>query len=179
MRSLRGQFLLASPSLRDPNFAESVIFMLQHNDEGATGLIINAPLEATVADALGEEVGTDVQEPLRRGGPCNGPMMVLHDVGELDAGDEVLPGIFYTYARVDIEQVLSASDCNAVYVLGYAGWQAEQLEREMSEGSWVISPATPNDVFASPDGLWSRLSQRADLMKFLPPDKIPDDPDLN
>lgn len=179
MQSLRGQFLLASPSLRDPNFLRSVILIIRHDDEGAIGLIINAPLEATVADALGDELGSEVQEPLRRGGPCDGPMMVLHDVGQLDAGDEVLPGIYYTHTRSDIEQVMATPTPQALYVIGYAGWQADQLEREMAEGSWVLLQATPGEIFSPANDLWQRLSTRAGLLKFLPPEQIPEDPNLN
>lgn len=179
MQSLRGHFLLASPSLRDPKFVRSVILITRHDEEGAVGVIINDVLEATVADALGEEVAADVNEPLRRGGPCDGPMMVLHDLGELDASDEVLDGIYYTHARTDIERVMSDGDTQAVYVIGYAGWQADQLERELAEGSWMVMPAAQSDVFGTTSDLWQRLSSRASLLKFLPPDRIPEDPNLN
>lgn len=179
MQSLRGQFLLASPSLRDPNFMRSVILIIRHDDEGAVGVIINSLLDATVAEVLGDDVESVVDEPLRRGGPCEGPMMVLHDLAELDASDEVTTGIYYTHARADIERVMSETDTQAVYVIGYAGWQADQLEREMSEGSWLTMPASNGDVFGGTNDLWQRLSSRASLLKFLPPEKIPDDPGLN
>jgi putative transcriptional regulator len=179
MQSLRGHFLLASPSLRDDSFVQSVILVIRHDVEGAIGLIINRPLEATVADALGDELAVDVQEPLRRGGPCEGPMMVIHDLGQLESGDEVLPGIFYTHARSDIETVMAAPTPQALYVIGYAGWQPDQLEREMAEGSWSVLPASSTEVFSVASDLWHRLSTRARLLKFLPPDRIPDDPGLN
>ena len=179
MESLRGHFLLASPSLRDPNFLRSVILIIRHDEEGAIGLTINMPLEATVSDALGDEVAADVQEPLRRGGPCEGPMMVIHDIGQLESGDEVLPGIYYTHARSDIELVMASEAPQALYVIGYAGWQPDQLERELAEGSWVVLPATSTEVFSGTSDLWQRLSTRAGLLKFLPPEKIPEDPDRN
>jgi putative transcriptional regulator len=179
MLSLRGHFLLASPSLRDPNFLRSVILITRHDEDGAVGVTINNPLDATVAEVLGDDVEQAVDEPLRRGGPCDGPMMVLHDLAELDASDEVTSGIFYTHTRADIEHVMAQETVQAVYVIGYAGWQADQLEREMAEGSWVTLPASPSDVFGATGDLWQRLSSRAGLLKFLPPEKIPEDPGLN
>lgn len=179
MQSLRGYFLLASPSLRDPNFLRSVIFITRHDEDGAVGVTINNPLDATVAEVLGDDVESAVDEPLRRGGPCDGPMMVLHDLAELDASDEVTPGIYYTHTRADIERVMADGAVQAVYVIGYAGWQAEQLEREMAEGSWVTIQASAGDVFGGTSDLWQRLSSRAGLLKFLPPERIPDDPGLN
>ena len=152
--------------------------MTKHDEDGAIGVIINHPLEATVAEVIGDDVETAVDEPLRRGGPCDGPMIVLHERPDLEASDEVLPGIFHTHARSDIERIM-ADDSRAVYVIGYAGWEATQLEREMSEGSWQTLPASPTDVFGATDDLWQRLTSRAGLLKFLPADRIPEDPGLN
>lgn len=179
MTSLRGHFLIASHALLDTYFEQSVILMIRHDDEGAVGVVINKPLTATVADALGEEIAVAVDEPLRRGGPCEGPMMVIHDRADLDASDEVTRGIYYTHARADIEHVMGETAARALYLVGYAGWGAEQLEREMEEGSWRTIPAAEADIFGPTTDLWSRLSSRAGLLKFLPPDKIPDDPRLN
>jgi putative transcriptional regulator len=106
-------------------------------------------------------------------------MMVLHDLAELDASDEVTAGIFYTHTRADIERVMADGAVRAVYVIGYAGWQADQLEREMAEGSWLTIQASAGDVFGGTADLWQRLSSRAGLLKFLPPERIPDDPGLN
>ena len=79
MKSLRGHFLLASLSLRDPNFERRVVLMVKHDDDGAIGLVINQPLDVTVADVLGEnyESAASIRSPLHRGGPCEGPMMIL------------------------------------------------------------------------------------------------------
>ena len=95
MNSLRGLMLLATPSLRDPNFERRVVLMVRHDDDGAIGLVINHPLvpEVTVADALGEnyESAASIRAPLHRGGPCEGPMMILSTKSG-SRSDEVLPG---------------------------------------------------------------------------------------
>lgn len=182
MPSTRGHFLLASPSLHDPNFERRVVFMIKHDDEGAIGVIINHPItpEVTVADALGEsfESAASVRAPLHRGGPCEGPMMILSTRSGLKS-EEILPGIYFTAASEDIEAVMSENFEPSRYIVGYAGWAADQLENELAEGSWEILPATKEDVFGHPEGQWDRLFSRATLLKHVRPQDIPKDPELN
>lgn len=181
-RSLRGQFLLAAPSLGDPNFEHAVVLLIGHTDEGVTGVILNAPLDVTVADALGENVesAATIDVALHRGGPCRGPMMVLHDDESIE-GDAVLPGVRFTTDRTAIERLMATADAGTRirYIIGYAGWGVEQLEREFEEGSWLTLPATPADTFGEADGMWERLSTRATLGRFIRPEDIPRDPNLN
>ena len=182
MPSLRGHFLLAAPSLQDPQFLHTVVFMVKHDVEGAIGVIINRPLEVTVAQALGDDVETAkaVESLLHQGGPCKGPMMVLHGTRAADASDEVIPGVMITHQRDAIEAIMTREQDTIRYIIGYAGWATDQLEREMAEGSWVVLPASASDVFAdTTTELWGRLMGKASLMRFLPPEQIPDDPGLN
>src|SRR5687768_5273835 len=80
MKSLQGQLLIASPKLFDPNFFRSVVLLVQHTDAGALGLVLNRPLEMTINDAWGQvsETPCDATGFLHQGGPCEGPLMVLH-----------------------------------------------------------------------------------------------------
>jgi putative transcriptional regulator len=179
--TLRGQFLLASSSLEDENFARAVVLMIRHDDDGALGVIVNRPLAVTVADALGDNVpaAAQVEQPLHQGGPCAGPMLVLHTDAEVD-GETVLPGLRFTAARADIEQIMTASDpASSRYIIGYAGWGSEQLEREFAEGSWLVTPATVDETFGESEGLWQKLAGRATLAKFIRPSDVPSDPNLN
>lgn len=178
---MRGQLLLAAPSLDDPNFHQSVVLLIAENDDGLLGVILNSPLEVTVADALGENVesAAEIAQPLYRGGPCRGPMMVLHGDDLID-GQTVVPGVRYTDDREAIERVMSTNDpARSKYFIGYAGWGAEQLEREIAEGSWLLTPATQADAFADAEDLWQRLSVRATLGRFVKPGDIPPNPNLN
>lgn len=181
MRTLRGQILLAAPSLDDPNFARSAVLLVAQNEDGLLGVILNSPLEVTVAEALGDDVegASTVTQPLHRGGPCRGPMMVLHADDSID-GHLVIPGVRYTDDRVAIEQVMSAGDAaRSRYFIGYSGWGVEQIEREIAEGSWLTVPATPADAFGEVEEMWERLSVRATLGRFVRPGDIPSDPNLN
>jgi len=178
--SLKGHFLLAAPTLAGSVFERSVVLLVRHDADGAFGVIVNAPLPATVAEAIGEEVeaAVGVEAPLYRGGPCPGPMMMLHG-HPTEESEPVVPGVHYTAARPDIERVLADRAEPTRYVFGYAGWGAAQLESELAEGSWAVLPATPADTFGPPDELWARLVARSNLTKYVRPDQIPDDPSLN
>jgi putative transcriptional regulator len=80
MDSLRGQLLLASRRLADPNFFHAVVLMVQHGEDGALGLVINRPLEVTIKQACDDslEMVCETEGILHQGGPCQGPLMVLH-----------------------------------------------------------------------------------------------------
>src|SRR5205814_2997514 len=80
MKSLQGQLLIASPKLFDPNFFRSVVLLVQHTENGALGLILNHPLEMTIANAWEQvsEMPCEATGVLHQGGPCDGPLMVLH-----------------------------------------------------------------------------------------------------
>ncbi len=93
--------------------------------------------------------------------------------------DEVLPGLFFTAAPEDIEAIMADAVEPARYVVGYAGWSADQLEGELAEGAWLILPATREDLFSAPSGLWDRLFSRANLMKYMRAEDIPKNPELN
>lgn len=146
---LVGHLLCASPSLLDPNFRRSVVLVLEHNDEGALGLVLNNPLPNTVAEVArsldlrwsGAEDAT-----VRLGGPVE-PMRgwILHDLEEWDPqAEEVLPGLWLT---TSLEPVTAAGHHqvggggrDVLFLLGYAGWAKEQLEGEVAAGSWIPVP---------------------------------------
>jgi putative transcriptional regulator len=181
MPSLKGHFLLASASLRDPNFIRCVVLLVRHDEQGALGLVINNELPVTVADALSEsmEIAEAVEAPLFKGGPCSGPLMALSGRAA-DSSEEVLPGVSFSMDKHDIEQWMSDQVTPIRFVLGYAGWGSEQLEQELAEGSWSVLPATPQDVFSDVgEDLWTKLMSRANLLKFVQPDSIPDDESQN
>jgi putative transcriptional regulator len=180
VRSLRGQFLLAAESLVDPNFARSVVLIVKHDDDGALGLIVNRPTDYTVEQACDDvEAAEGVDELIHSGGPCPGPMMALHERIELDESEPVLEGVHFTSSRPVLEQLMGEAVGPRRFFAGYAGWGAQQLESELAEESWLTIPATPADVFSDDPQLWNRLSARVNLLKFVRPEHIPDDPQVN
>src|SRR5687768_76850 len=135
----KGQLLVASRQLRDPNFARTVVLIVQHDDGGAVGLVLNRPLDVTVADAVSGDVlaAAEVEYLVHQGGPCPGPLMVLHADVDTGGGDEVVPGVRFTAQRDEIESLMRSGTDPAKYFANYSGWGAEQLENELAEGAWV------------------------------------------
>ncbi len=159
----------------------SIVLIVQHDDDGVLGVVLNQPLEISVAEACGPMVDAagEVESAINQGGPCPGPLMVLH--GHAGAGgEEIAEGIWFATEREPIEQIMLADTRPAKYFANYAGWGTEQLEREIEEGSWIITPATPLDVFeVEPETHWNKLTARLTAGGYIHPDHIPDDPSTN
>src|SRR5687768_8432333 len=105
MDSLQGQLLIAAPRLADPNFFHTVVLMVQHNDDGALGLVLNRPLTAAI-QTVWQQVSESpclIEGFLHQGGPCEGPLMVVH--ANADASDlEVMPGVYFSTNKDGIEK---------------------------------------------------------------------------
>jgi len=180
MDSLQGQLLIASPRLADPNFARSVVVMVQHNDDGALGLIVNRPLQTTIKEVAEKalDIPCGVEATLHQGGPCEGPLMVVH-THETQSDIEVFPGVYFTTDRDKIEWLMAHNDGAIKFFVGYAGWAAGQLESEIETESWLIAPADARVVLDGDMDQWSKLMTQLTLGKWIDPERIPDDPSLN
>lgn len=183
MDSLQGQLLIASAKLVDPNFVRSVIVMVQHGDEGALGLIVNRPLDTTMKEVSEKalDIPCEVDGVLHQGGPCEGPLMVVH-THETASDMEVFPGVFFTTDKNKIEWLMQHNEGAIKFFVGYAGWAPGQLEGEIETESWLIAPADARHVLDAAGGgeeQWSKLMTQLTLGKYLDPARIPDDPSLN
>jgi putative transcriptional regulator len=180
MPTTQGKLLIASPRLADPNFMRTVVLMVQHNNQGALGLVLNRPLELTVREACKESLPEecDVNQILHQGGPCQGPLMVLHG-NELSKDSDVLPGVYFTTERAKIESLLKKPAPNARYFVGYSGWGPGQLEAEMEVESWLVVPADSSMIFEGKPNLWSKLMTRRMMDHPADLSNIPDNPSMN
>jgi putative transcriptional regulator len=180
MTSTQGKLLIASPRLADPNFSRTVVLMVQHNQQGALGLVLNRPLELTVKDACRESLPEecDVSQLLHQGGPCQGPLMVVH-ANELSKDSDVLPGVYFTTERGKIETLLKKPASLARYFVGYSGWGPGQLEAEVEVESWLVVPADSGMIFEGKSNLWSKLMTRRMLDPKADLSSIPDNPSMN
>lgn len=160
---LAGRLLVATPTLLDPNFYRTVVYLAEHGPEGALGIVLNRPTDEAVADHIEGWSGyLAAPEVVFVGGPVSNEVAVavaqnpaippeswqpqLNDVGLLDIteGPEPIGG-------VDRLRIFS----------GYAGWVTGQLELELATGSWFVLDAVAADVFAAdPTGLWSAVLRR-------------------
>src|SRR4051794_35359203 len=160
MDSLRGQLLVAGPTLTDPNFHRTVVLICEHTEEGALGLVLNRATDVEVTDALpelSELLGTGAV--LWYGGPVQPQSIVL--LAELDDPPEealmVTGDVGLVLQGADLEELGSAAlRCRAF--LRYSGWGPGQLEDELERDDCIIVPDEPDDPFGpDADALWAAL----------------------
>ena len=156
--NLTNQFLIAMPSLADPNFAKTVTYILAHNADGAMGLVINRPLKVRFEELLGHmqitATSTQAQDTcIVQGGPVEPQRgFVIHEpCGEWDATLVVDDGLAVAWSR----DILSAmgdglGPGKAIVALGYAGWGAGQLEAEVLANAWLSGPSDAEIIFDYP-----------------------------
>jgi len=168
--SFTGQFLIAMPGMGDPHFAQGVTLVCQHNAEGAIGLLVNRPSRFTLGEVLDQmdiacerpEVAT---QQVLQGGPVQPERgFVLHSgKPEWDASYPVDEHWSVTTSR-DILAAMAEGKGpeHAVVALGYAGWEADQLEQELRDNAWLTTPADNRIVFHTP--LEQRWSAAANLV---------------
>lgn len=159
--NLKNHFLIATPALKDAPFKHSVIFICEHNDEGAMGIVINKPVELTIEEMLAQielKPNESMSEfKLDRPVLVGGPVMpdrgfILHNsTGKYDNTLKVNPNISLTTSK-DILETLgtSAQPQNFLVALGFSSWTTGQLENEIKENSWLISCANEEIIFHTP-----------------------------
>lgn len=148
--NLTDHFLIAMPSMDDPNFARAVIYIGQHNAEGAMGLVINRPAGFALGDIFDELALKPATEaiaarPVLIGGPIQSERgFVLHAADERswDSSVQVAPDLVLTTSR-DILGAIAEDRApeRTLFALGYSGWGAGQLERELMANAWLTVPA--------------------------------------
>jgi putative transcriptional regulator len=184
MKSLKGHLLIAAPQLSAPIFARSVILMLDHNEDGAIGVILNQPINTVVTDLAGKIFDDDFEwdKPLHLGGPVPGSLTVLHTLEKL--GDqEIIPGVFVTLDVETVHKVIHRRPEPSLVIANYSGWGPGQLEGEFQGDSWITLPATPEHVFWTGRGeIWKVATGAVNsrkLSEFLRLKEMPLDPSLN
>src|SRR3954447_6932844 len=160
--SLRGQLLVASPVLADPNFSRTVVFITEHNDEGAMGLVLDRPSETAVDAVVPQLAEIAGGEPIWVGGPVQPEAIVLlAEFSDLEAAAWiVVADVGLASADVDLDELAAAVRRGRVYA-GYSGWGPGQLEAEMADESWILEPPLPAELFPDdPATLWSDVLAR-------------------
>ena len=178
--SLRGQLLLASPALVDPNFRRTVVLVTEHNEEGAAGLVLNRPSDTAVADAVPDLLPlVAVDEKVYVGGPVQEQAVLV--LAEFDDPDDsallVVGDVGFVPGDGDFDLLAGATRRARVFV-GYAGWGPGQLEAELEESSWIVEDQA-GDLFAEPDeDLWGAvLRDKGGVYRVVA--LMPDDPSAN
>ncbi len=180
-----GRLLVSTPSLLDPNFRRSVVLLLDHDEDGALGVVLDRPLELGVGDVLpGWEGAVTPPVVLFGGGPVSTGAAL--GVAVLASGTTAAPlgwrRMFDDTGVIDldtpVEVVADAFAAMRIFA-GYSGWGAGQLEAEIQEGAWVVLPTEPGDlVTTAPGQLWRSVWRRQPGRLALLAD-FPDDASLN
>ena len=156
--ALTNQFLIAMPALGDPNFQRTVTLVCEHNQDGALGIVINRPLDVRLGEILEQldldKPGDDIAgREVLLGGPVQQErgFVVHRPAGEWDSTVQISDDIGLTTSRDILEAMARGEGPDDVLVaLGYAGWTAGQLEREMQANAWLSVPASSEIIFDTP-----------------------------
>jgi putative transcriptional regulator len=164
-----GRLLVATPSLADPNFERTVVLLLDHDENGSLGVVLNRPSPVPVGEVLADW-GELAVEPdvLFHGGPVSPDSalaLATLSLGQGPEGDPVgFRRLFDNTGIVDLDtptELLSDAIVHLRVFAGYAGWGDGQLLAEIEEGSWYVVPLHPEDLFAVDPGLlWPRVLRR-------------------
>ena len=170
---LTGQFLVATLKLDDPRFIKTVIYMVEHNDSGAFGLIVNKRstvpvLMSSLLNELGiAAVNDDYEVRLHYGGPVDpGRLFVLHSGEYMSPGTNPVDDTISLTTQRSVFEAFAAGvgPKRALFAFGYAGWGPGQLEGEIARGDWLSALATEAIIFD--DNLnrkWERANDGAGL----------------
>ena len=155
---LKDHFLLAMPGLTEGLFSHSITYICEHGESGAMGIVINQPLELSVAeifDHLQISPKGDFEDmPVMAGGPVqidHGFVLHRQDEGDWEASLHVTDEVTLTTSRDVLRAIAGGTGPKEhIIALGYAGWAAGQLEHEIAENSWLTLPADTGIIFDTP-----------------------------
>lgn len=181
---LTGQLLVATPLMNDPNFIRAVVLVLDHDEDGTLGIVVNRPTQVEVTAVLPPwSEHTVSPHVIFQGGPV--ALDSALGLAAVDGGEEEPLGwrrVYGGIGLVDLDappEILAAELRSMRIFAGYAGWGPGQLESEIAEGAWYVVDADPADAFTEdPDDLWRRvLKRQTGELAFVA--TFPDDPSMN
>ncbi len=157
----KGDLLVSQPFMSDGNFRYSVVFMVEYNDEGALGFILNKKTDYKIGDLLDDF--PDFDASVYFGGPvATNTIHYIHSKGDILEGSfEVVKGIFWGGDFDKLKLLISngvISNDDIQFYVGYSGWSPGQLEDELVHGTWIIAPSDKNYIFKyNQKDLWNRV----------------------
>jgi putative transcriptional regulator len=154
-----GKLLIAEPMLGDPSFTRAVVLVCEHGPEGTVGFSLNRPTEHTLSDLL-PELNTPLL-PVFQGGPVQlDTLHMLHRTPLAFGGTEIADGIYWGGSYEALQEAVMHNSYQPIDLrlfVGYSGWSAGQLEKELEEGSWIVANVTPELIFETdPEILWKK-----------------------
>src|SRR5689334_4433424 len=177
MDSLRGQLIIATPTLIDPNFDRTVVLIAEHTPDGAMGLVLNRPATTLIEEAVPDLawLGLD-DERVWIGGPvAETAVIVLAEWDDPTLAGAIVEGdLGFVGTDADSPEQLDGAIRRARVFAGHSGWGPGQLEEELAEEAWIVERPQRDEIFCSdPEALWSavlrRKGSRYALLATMPP----------
>jgi len=177
----KGKLLLAEPFMNDPNFKRSVVFLCEHNEQGTMGFIINKKTELSLNDVVLDF--PDFDAPVYFGGPVQpNTLQFLHRGNPIENSIEILDGIYWGGSFEELKSLMNMGAVKSedfLFLVGYCGWDEDQLKFEMTSKSWVIADANEAILFnENPNSLWNEVMRKLGK-KYAVMASFPEDPSLN
>lgn len=177
----QGIILISEPSLKDFYFRQAVVLLAEHNEEGTFGVIVNKPIEVRLDEVITGFSGFEYQVYL--GGPVKtDSIFFIHTLPFIGNSLRIMDGLFWGGDLETVRDLMESGELREDQIrffLGYSGWHPKQLDREISEKSWVLSQASVTEVINNhPEALWSNYLKNMgnDYAIWA---NFPDDPALN
>jgi putative transcriptional regulator len=183
MDSLRGQLIIASPALQDPNFDRTVVLVTEHDEDGAMGLVLNRPSDAPVAEAVPDLAWATLEDDgvVYIGGPVapDGVIVLAEWDDPAHAAILIADDLGFVPGDAPSQEALEAAVRRARVYAGHAGWGPGQLEAELADEAWIVEAPRREELFSEdPESLWAAVLRRKGR-EFALLSTMPPDPSLN
>lgn len=178
----KGRFLISDPFLPDPYFKRSVVLLVDHNEEGSLGFILNKPLDISLNDTELKISGAD--HPMFFGGPVQSTdLFYIHFKGDMIRNStSVKDGLYWGGEFRAVEAMLKTGDMTKKdirFFIGYSGWEAKQLQEEIRKDSWLVVELDLSIIFEyNSESLWKNILKMMDE-KISILSTFPEDPNMN
>ena len=162
----KGKLLVSVPFLNDRFFGRSVVLLTEHSEEGSVGLILNKPLETKLSEAIKDF--PEFNTCLYLGGPVeNQSLFYLHTLGDMiPESIEIMTGLYWGGNFESIKLLIESQDIkpqDIKFFVGYSGWSENQLNRELSEKSWVVQKSSVRNIMLDQlEDYWKYFIKKAD-----------------
>ena len=161
----KGKFLVAADHLHDPNFSQTVIYLVAYGQRGALGVVVNRPTNIQLASALPHLADQPhAEDVIYAGGPVGRTRMLLLVRSQTFSLGETLPiteEVSVTSSLDNLTELAATATAQFYVYAGHAGWSPLQLDSEVARGDWHIMPADPATLFDTDlKNVWSDLSSK-------------------
>ena len=156
MVSHKGKFLISNSTLKEKNFTEAVVFIIEHNQDGAFGLVVNQPEEKEFSSLMPELIQKTETHRIFSGGPVRPEVLFIlySSARHRYLGEEIIPDVFLG-TTVDLLEILAVGNIPHHIYHGYAGWSPGQLDAEIEARTWILMPAQKEMIFHNhPEIVW-------------------------